>query len=117
MEDDGFVTDLAQEPERPENKVFTIAGGVRYWPTLTYAPAIGYRPIVLNLRGSGGQGAAPAAPISMLAPGILVRRNTTTPPSAFLRMEERLLNAGCALARVSYRLSGEAKWPAHLEAS
>lgn len=39
------------------------------------------------------------------------------PALRVLRMEERLPDAGCALARVSYRPSGEAKWPAHLEAS
>jgi acetyl esterase/lipase len=114
MSQDGYMAALAQTPERLEWEVFTRADGSNYWPTLAYALTIGYRPMMLDLYVPAGEGPHPVLVYIHGGAWYLGTPKYNNESLRALRMEERLLEAGYAVARISYRLSSEAKWPAQL---
>lgn len=105
---------LAQEPERLEEEVLTLEGGTRFWPSLAYALTLGYRPMMLDLRVPPGPGPHPLVVYVHGGAWYLGSPRYSNASLRRLHIEERLIEAGYAVARISYRLSGEAKWPAQL---
>lgn len=102
--------------------------GTRVLREVTYAVPLGFRPLALDLVmpsprgeagsavGADGEGRVPVACVVWVHGGAWWegdRRRTpdTWPPDA---LEEAVVGAGMALARVDYRLSGEAPHPAQL---
>jgi len=114
METDGFVEGLAQTPEVLTDEFFELKNGVKYWPNLAYALTIGFRPMMLDLRVPAGDGPFPVVVYIHGGAWYLGTPKYNNRCLADLRIEERLLDAGYAIARVSYRLTSEAKWPAQL---
>jgi acetyl esterase/lipase len=85
------------------------------WPDVIVAEPEGYRPLLLDLFRPVA--ATAAAPVVLWIHGGAWRFGThkrEAPALAPARIGERLLAAGYALARVSYRLSAEATFPAQL---
>ncbi|WP_425101847.1 alpha/beta hydrolase fold domain-containing protein [Tropicibacter sp. S64] len=114
MENDGYTDALAQEPQALLTEHFPLADGSRYWPTLAYALTIGYRPMMLDLRVPQGPGPHPLVIYIHGGAWYLGTPKYNNAALRALRIEDRLLDAGYAMARISYRLSSEAKWPAQL---
>ncbi|SHI37786.1 alpha/beta hydrolase [Wenxinia saemankumensis] len=111
---DTFETDLAQEPERLIDERFPDPRGGTYWPHLVYARPDGARPLMLDLRVPEG---AAARPLVVYIHGGGWRIGTPKYDNPTLRRIDapgRLHAAGFAVARISYRLSGEATWPVPL---
>jgi acetyl esterase/lipase len=85
------------------------------WRDAIVADPDGYRPLGLDMFRPNG--AAAPAPVVIWIHGGAWRQGTNkreAPPLAPARIGERILAAGYALARVTYRLSGEARFPAQL---
>jgi acetyl esterase/lipase len=84
------------------------------WPDVIVAEPEGFRPLLLDLFRPAD---ATAAPVVIWIHGGGWRAGTNkreSPALAPARIGERILAAGYALARVTYRLSGEATFPAQL---
>lgn len=84
------------------------------WPDVIVAEPVGYRPLLLDLFRPA---AATDAPVVIWIHGGGWRFGTNKRESPELvrgRIGEKILAAGYALARVTYRLSGEAIFPAQL---
>jgi acetyl esterase/lipase len=111
---DTFDADLAQEPERLELEVFATPGGGRLWPYLVLALPQGQRPLFLDLTVPPGPGPHPLVVYVHGGAWLLGTPKYGNPTLRGVAMMPRLLAAGHAVARISYRLSGEARWPAQL---
>ena len=110
---DSFEHDLRQEPERLELEVFDI-GGARLWPCLVFSAPEGFRPLSMDLAVPEGPGPHPLV-VYVHGGGFLIGTpKYDNPTLRAVRMRPRLLEAGYAVARISYRLAGEAHWPAQL---
>lgn len=114
MTGDRFEADLVQEPERLEAEFFAADGGGRYWPNLAFALPMGFRPLMMDLTVPGGPGPHPLVVFIHGGGWMLGTPKYSNPTLRKLGMMERLHAAGHAVARISYRLSGEAHWPAQL---
>jgi acetyl esterase/lipase len=85
------------------------------WRDAIVAQLDGFRPLMLDLFRPAG--AATPAPVVIWVHGGAWLGGTNkreAPPLAPARIGDRVLGAGYALARVTYRLSGEARFPAPL---
>lgn len=111
---DTFAQDLAQEPERLEAEVYPAGQGGRYWPHLVFATPMGFRPLLLDL--TVPDGATPRPLVVFIHGGgwYLGTPKYSNPTLRGVAMMERLHAAGYAVARISYRLTGEARWPTQL---
>src|SRR4051812_2613946 len=109
------------QPPGPNDPVRFLApepldlGDRRCWPDVIVAEPEGFRPLTLDLF----RPSAPAGPVPLVLwiHGGAWRFGTNkreSPQLAYGRIGERILAAGYALARATYRLSGEAIFPAQL---
>ena len=90
-------------------------GDLVCWRDAIVAEPDGFRPLGLDLFRPAG--ATAPAPVVIWIHGGAWRQGTNkreAPPLAPARIGEGILAAGYALARVTYRLSGEARFPAQL---
>jgi acetyl esterase/lipase len=85
------------------------------WRDAVVAEIPGFRPLTLDLFRPAGS--APPSPLIIWIHGgawLFGGNKGEAPPLAAGRITERILEAGFAVARVTYRLSGEARFPAQL---
>lgn len=111
---DTFEIDLAQEPERLEDEAYPAKGGGRYWPHLVYAAPLGFRPLTMDLTVPHGTAPRPLVVFIHGGAWFLGSPKYSNPTLRGVDMPYRLHEAGYAVARISYRLSGEAHWPTQL---
>ena len=86
------------------------------WRDAVVAEPDGFRPLLLDLFRPIG--AATPVPLIVWIHGGAWRMGTNkreAPPLAAARIGDRILDAGFALARITYRLSAEARFPAQLD--
>ncbi len=114
MEPLSYEDALAQEPEILETQKLTLTDGTNYWPALAYALIIGYRPLMLDLHLPPGDGPHPLVIYIHGGAWYLGTPKYNNRSLRSLNIEKNFLKAGYAIARISYRLSSEAKWPAQL---
>jgi acetyl esterase/lipase len=92
-----------------------IEDGVRCWRDAVVAEPEGFRPLTLDLFRPAA--ATDACPLVIWIHGgawLFGTNKRESPELAPARIGDRILAAGYALARVTYRLSGEAVFPAQL---
>lgn len=95
-------------------RVETDVNGTRRWRELYFAQPLGYRALTMSLE----------VPLASSPPPVVVyihgggwmygHPNVQNPNLALMRMFDTLLGAGYAVARISYRLSAEGRFPTQL---
>lgn len=114
MADDPMLRDIpADYDERLQEKVTLPSGQVR-WPELVYARPVGFRVLALDLVTPGNAGPYPT--VIWIHGGGWFQGHYTATNNVVGKMKhvDRLLDAGYAVARIGYRLSGEAQFPTQL---
>jgi acetyl esterase/lipase len=106
---------LAQEPELLEGRLSIRPDGTRHWPQLVYATPIGFRPLTLDLTVPPGDGPHPLVVYVHGGAWFIGSPSYDNRALRALDVTGRLTAAGIAVARIAYRLSGEAPWPAQLD--
>jgi acetyl esterase/lipase len=92
-------------------RVETDTNGTRRWRELYFAQPLGYRALTMNLEVPL-TGSAPPVVVYIHGGGWMFGHpDVQNPNLALMRMFETLLGAGFAVARISYRLSGEGRFP------
>jgi len=111
---DTFWQDLANIPTLSEAEVIPCPDGGRLYPSLIAAEFDGYRPLMIDLTLPAGPGPHPL--VIYIHGGGWVIGSPKITNGTMLRFNpfERIVGAGYALARISYRLLNEEKFPAQL---
>jgi acetyl esterase/lipase len=106
--------DINQDYDAALSCVETDRDGIRHWRDLVFAQFRGYRPLVLYV--SVPRGAAPPPLVVFIHGGgwQIGHPMVTNPVYAKLDPIGKLLRAGFAVARISYRLSAEGPFPIQL---
>lgn len=92
----------------------TLPSGRVHWPELFYARPAGFRPLLLDVFAPGSAGPYPTV-IWIHGGGWFQGYHTmTNAVVGKMAHVDRLLDAGYAVARIGYRLSGEAQFPTQL---
>lgn len=112
---DTFWQDLANIPTLSEAEVIPRSDGGRLYPSLIAAEFDGYRPLMIDLTLPAGAGPHPL--VIYIHGGGWVIGSPKITNGTLLRFHpfERIVGAGYALARISYRLLNEARFPAQLD--
>lgn len=97
--------------DRFENR----ADGARVWPELLYSQPLGFRAVTMSLAVPPGQGPHPVVVYIHGGGWMLGHPHAMHPNLSAMNIDETLLAAGYAVARPSYRLSGEGKFPTQLQ--
>jgi acetyl esterase/lipase len=105
---------LATEDERGLSRVEPLPGGGRLWREVFYDKPLGFRPLTLSLQTPPGPGPAPL--VIWVHGGGWQAGHPHIGNASLDAMEiaPNLLAAGFAVAKIAYRLSGEARFPAQL---
>ena len=114
MPEDRMLREIpADYDSRLSDKVMLPSGRV-HWPELFYARPVGCRALTLDLFAPGGAGPYPT--IIWIHGGGWFQGHYTISNNIVGKMAlvDRLLDAGYAVARIAYRLSGEARFPTQL---
>jgi acetyl esterase/lipase len=112
---DTIATSELNEPARYQPPVPRLDGDHLVWPDVIVAEIYGYRPLMLDLFRPGPADRAYPLVIWIHGGAFLEGTNKRDgEPLGSARIGERILAAGFALARVTYRLTGEATFPAQL---
>ncbi|WP_433041836.1 alpha/beta fold hydrolase [Dactylosporangium sp. CS-033363] len=85
------------------------------WRDLVVAEPPGFRPLTLDLFRPASTGPVPVVAWIHGGAWLFGSSKRDSPELVGARLEERILGAGFALARIGYRLSGEARFPAQLD--
>ena len=111
---DAMMRDIGQDYQAALRHVETDAAGRRHWRDVVFAHVMGFRPLTLFV--SVPPGAAPPPLVVFMHGGAwkLGHPMVTNPVYAKLDIPGSLLAAGFAVARISYRFSSEAIFPAQL---
>ena len=106
--------DIGQDHEAALSQVETDRAGVRHWRDVVFAHFRGYRPLMLAV--SVPRAAAPPPLVIFIHGGgwQIGHPLVTNAVYAKLDLFGKLLRAGFAVARISYRLSGEGPFPIQL---
>ncbi len=107
---DDIGMDLEWSLHNPE----PLANGGKLFRDVVYAAPWGYRPLVLDVRLPKGDG--PFLVIVFVHGGAWAMGNKTITNPVYRKMDffNRFADAGFAVARITYRLSHEAKFPTQL---
>lgn len=89
--------------------------GGRVWPELLYSQPFGFRALTMSLAVPPGAGPHPVVVYIHGGGWMLGHPHAMHPNLAAMDIVETLLNAGYAVARPSYRLSGEGRFPTQLQ--
>ncbi len=111
---DTFERDIANSYDLPQIEEFVLGDGSRYWPSLIAASLDGYRPLTLDLTVPVGKGPFPLVVWIHGGGWMIGHPKVTNPVILSLDPFGRLVGAGYAVARISYRLAREAAFPAAL---
>jgi len=109
-----MMAEIAQDYDAALSRVEVDAAGVRHWRDVVFAHDLGFRPLMLYV--SVPRVNAPPPLVVFIHGGgwMLGHPVVTNPIYAALDIPGALLAAGYAVARISYRLSSEAIFPAQL---
>lgn len=113
MEDTMFA-DFESDMSLPFANFLTRTDGGKYWPELFSHRPIGYRPLTMNVTTPAGDGPHPLVIFIHGGAWWVGHPNLSNKLLSRLNIEETLLAAGYAVAKISYRLSSEAKFPKQL---
>ena len=111
---EAMMRDIGQDYAAALTRVETDASGRRHWRDVVFAHVMGFRPLMLYI--SVPPASAPPPLVVFVHGGAwkLGHPMVTNPVYAELDIPGTLLAAGYAVARISYRFSGEARFPAQL---
>ena len=114
---DDFQTlfdDISMELSWPLNHPETLADGGTFFRDVVYAAPWGFRPLMLDVRLPKGSGPFPL--IVFVHGGAWATNGPTITNKIYRKMDmfNRFTAAGFAVARISYRLTSEAQFPAQL---
>ncbi len=106
--------DISMELEWPLNHPETLADGGTFFRDVVYAAPWGFRPLMLDVRLPKGSGPFPL--IVFVHGGAWATNGPTITNKIYRKMDmfNRFTAAGFAVARISYRLTSEAQFPAQL---
>lgn len=89
--------------------------GGRFWPELLFAQPTGFRALTMSLRVPAGDGPRPLVIYIHGGGWLFGHPHSMHVNLAAMDIDAALLGAGFAVARVSYRLSSEGKFPTQLQ--
>jgi acetyl esterase/lipase len=112
MPADTFFADIAQS-ETGLDWCLTTPDS-RHWPEVIYAAPDGFRPLTLSVTTPPGPGPHPCVVYIHGGAWLMGHPNYTNPVLRQMRITPSLVAAGYAVARISYRMSSEAVFPAQL---
>ena len=106
--------DISMELTWPLNHPETLADGGTFFRDVVYAAPWGFRPLMLDVRLPKGDGPFPL--IVFVHGGAWATNGPTITNKIYRKMDmfNRFTAAGFAVARISYRLTNEAQFPAQL---
>lgn len=114
------MTDAARAAARKEldvclTRVDSLPGGGRVWRELFYAQPFGFRALTLSLAVPSGEGPHPVVVYIHGGGWMQGHPHSMHPNLAAMGFVDQFLAAGYAVARISYRLSGEGKFPTQVQ--
>ena len=114
MPADRMLSEIPADMDAPLRSPTVTPDGRVHWPQLFYASPNGFRPLTLDVVTPGRAGPYPT--VVWIHGGGWFRGHYAMPNQIVAKMHfaDRLLEAGFAVARVAYRLSGEAQFPTQL---
>ncbi len=111
---EAMLADIAQDYNAALEHVEVDARGSRHWRDVVFAHVDGFRPLTLYVSAPRTNVPAPLVVFIHGGGWMLGHPMVTNPVYAALDMSGKLLAAGYAVARISYRLSSEATFPVQL---
>ena len=111
---EAMIHDIRMDLEWPLHDPATAKEGAQIWRDLPYAVIPGFRPLMLDITVPAGQGPFPL--VIFIHGGAWMNGHPTISSITYRKLDlfNRLKEAGFAVARITYRLSSEAKFPAQL---
>lgn len=114
MNIDTFNHDIANNLDALLDQPVVEGDGSRTWSRLFFAAPRGYRPLVADLAVPAGPGPHPLIVFIHGGAWWIGNPFTTNPVLEQMDIRAQFLKAGFAFARISYRLSGEGRFPMQL---
>ena len=109
-----MMADIEMEYDSALHDVNIAADGSKSWRNVVYAVEMGYRPLMLEMDVPQGEGPFPLI-VSIHGGAWFIGHPTITNPKyRKLDFHNKLLKAGFAVARISYRFSAEGQFPMQL---
>jgi acetyl esterase/lipase len=114
MAQDRMLSEIPADADAPLERPVTFQRGFVHWQRLFYAQPEGFRPLTLDVTVPGNGGPYPT--VVWIHGGGWFRGHYSVTNRVVEKMDhiETLLDAGYAVARIGYRLSGEAQFPTQL---
>jgi acetyl esterase/lipase len=114
------MSDAARAAARQEldvclTRVDSLPGGGRVWRELFYAQPFGFRALTLSLAVPSGVGPHPVVIYIHGGGWMQGHPHSMHPNLADMGFVDKLLASGYAVARISYRLSSEGKFPTQIQ--
>lgn len=114
------MSDQARAAQRKELDVClerfdSLPDGGRVWPELLYSQPFGFRALTMSLTLPPGPGPHPVVVYIHGGGWMLGHPHAMHPNLAAMQIVDTLLDAGYAVARPTYRLSGEGRFPTQLQ--
>ena len=106
--------DIGQDYEAALSRVETDADGARHWRDVVFAHTMGFRPLTLYV--SVPKALAPPPLVIFIHGGAWMMGHPTVGNAVYAKLDAigKLLRAGFAVARISYRFSSEGIFPTQL---
>ncbi|MGH6980824.1 MAG: alpha/beta hydrolase fold domain-containing protein, partial [Stellaceae bacterium] len=114
MPEDRMLREIPADHDARLTHKVTLPSGRVHWPELFYARPVGFRALTLDLFTPGTAGPYPV--VIWIHGGGWFQGHYTMTNNVVAKMKhiDRLLDTGYAVARIAYRLSGEAQFPTQL---
>ena len=117
MSDDSYAAlfaDIGQDYDAALSQATTDADGVTHWRDVVFAHFVGLRPLLMQV--AVPRAAAPAPMVVMIHGGGWAIGSPVVTNPIYRRIDfvGKLIRAGFAVARISYRLSSEGAFPTQL---
>jgi acetyl esterase/lipase len=110
----GLFKDIGQDYDAALARIETDADGVRRWRDVVFAHVMGFRPLTLYV--CVPKTSVPPPLVIFIHGGAWLMGHPTVGNAVYAALDPigKLLRAGFAVARISYRLSGEGRFPMQL---
>ncbi|MCP4386328.1 MAG: alpha/beta hydrolase [Hyphomicrobiales bacterium] len=112
---DSMMDDIAADYDRSLRHSVSLEDGRKYWPELFFARPGGFRPLTLDLHIPSGGSSFPAVVYIHGGAWMMGHPKVDNPILNAMDIVGNLNAAGFAVARISYRMSAEALFPAQLQ--